>query len=154
MLDYLDSFFKEIVSSLELETDDCKVKENKAYFSVFFSENLICTVKCGDKTNYISFSVAHKKEFENLFSCYSIPSDKDHFRILFYDISELDNMTSQIANIIKSVSCTKTFDICSYYMECSDNKKCVNPNKSFARECRYKDKLEKGIIFYGKNRTV
>ena len=46
------------------------------------------------------------------------------------------------------------FGCCSRYMQCSDEKKCVNPNYMMSLGCAYKKNLEEGRIFYGKNKTV
>ena len=47
-----------------------------------------------------------------------------------------------------------TFSCCSRFVECSDAKKCLHPNKLFAQACYYKHNLESGRIFYGKNKNV
>lgn len=44
------------------------------------------------------------------------------------------------------------FGCCSRYEKCSDNKKCIHPNKLYAKACQYRENLEAGRIFYGKNR--
>lgn len=46
------------------------------------------------------------------------------------------------------------FDCCSQYEKCSDNKNCVVEDKMFSGGCRYRQKLRKGIIFYGENRNI
>lgn len=46
------------------------------------------------------------------------------------------------------------FGCCSHFIECSDAKKCVHPNKLYSRACWYRIKLEQGRILYGKNRNV
>lgn len=47
------------------------------------------------------------------------------------------------------------FGCCSKYNVCSDNKKCVHKNKFYASCCCwYYGNLDKGNIFYGKNRNI
>lgn len=46
------------------------------------------------------------------------------------------------------------FGCCSHFIECSDEKKCVHPNKLYSKACWYRIKLEQGRILYGKNRNV
>lgn len=48
----------------------------------------------------------------------------------------------------------KEWDCCSRYMECSDAKTCIHPDKRFALGCGYRKILNTGKIFYGKNRNV
>ena len=43
---------------------------------------------------------------------------------------------------------------CSRYMECSDAKTCVHPDKVFALDCGYRKVLNSGRVFYGKNRNI
>ncbi|MCI6831019.1 MAG: 3'-5' exoribonuclease [Clostridiales bacterium] len=46
------------------------------------------------------------------------------------------------------------FDCCSRYEQCSDAKQCIHPDQTFAGGCRYRQRLRKGIIYYGRNRNV
>lgn len=46
------------------------------------------------------------------------------------------------------------FGCCSRYMQCSDAKKCVHPNKLYSTACAYRHNLEHGRIFYGKNKNI
>lgn len=46
------------------------------------------------------------------------------------------------------------FGCCSQYVKCSDAKKCVHENKLYSKACLYRDNLDNGRIFYGKNRNV
>lgn len=48
----------------------------------------------------------------------------------------------------------KTFGCCSSFIECSDAKKCIHPNKLYSTACMYRENLEKGKIFYGKNKNI
>ena len=56
--------------------------------------------------------------------------------------------------IYESVFSLSDFSCCSRYEMCSDAKQCVQPNKLLGLQCSYRKKLEKGIIFYGKNKTI
>jgi len=47
-----------------------------------------------------------------------------------------------------------SFGCCSRFIECSDARRCTNPNRIFALGCAYKDNLENGRVFYGRNPTV
>lgn len=52
------------------------------------------------------------------------------------------------------VSKATRFGCCSHFIECSDAKKCVHPNKLYACACYYKANLDQGKIFYGVNKNV
>ena len=52
------------------------------------------------------------------------------------------------------VSKAARFGCCSSFQECSDAKKCVHENKLYSKACMYRDSLDQGRIFYGKNRNI
>jgi hypothetical protein len=41
-----------------------------------------------------------------------------------------------------------TFGCCSRYKLCSDEGKCIHPNRLIAEGCSYKSKLDRGIVYY------
>ncbi len=47
-----------------------------------------------------------------------------------------------------------SFGCCSHFIECSDAKECVHENRLYACACSYKRHLDRGEIFYGKNRNI
>lgn len=46
------------------------------------------------------------------------------------------------------------FGCCSSFIKCSDAKECVHENKLYGKACMYRNNLDAGRIFYGKNRNV
>ena len=42
----------------------------------------------------------------------------------------------------------ESFACCSRYQECSNDKKCIHPNKLYAKACKYRRNIEDGHIFY------
>lgn len=46
------------------------------------------------------------------------------------------------------------FSCCSRYEACSDSMECVSPYTELRKACSYRNKLLKGIVFYGKNRNA
>ena len=52
------------------------------------------------------------------------------------------------------VSKADRFACCSSFEKCSDAMKCVHENKLYSKACMYRDNLDAGRIFYGKNRNV
>lgn len=47
-----------------------------------------------------------------------------------------------------------TFACCSRYIECSDAKECIHPNRLYAMACQYRKNIENNRIFYGKNKNI
>ena len=46
------------------------------------------------------------------------------------------------------------FGCCSQMEACSDARKCLHTNKLYSKACMYRENLESGRIFYGKNRNT
>jgi len=72
-----------------------------------------------------------------------------------------EEMVNKILSNIKEMflQCYKdnsedSFGCCSRYLECSDKKSCIHPDRERARGCMYKTNLDKGLIFYGENRNT
>lgn len=63
-----------------------------------------------------------------------------------------DFLSSVLDQAINSI--TKEFDCCSRYEECSNARKCINPNPDMALGCGYRKIMKQGRIFYGKNRNI
>ncbi len=68
-------------------------------------------------------------------------------------VNIVDNIAA-VFNKCFTDSATESFGCCSRYLECSNEKKCVHPEKKEARGCMYKINLDSGRIFYGENRNI
>lgn len=55
---------------------------------------------------------------------------------------------------IKNYFPSHRFGCCSKYEECSDAKCCLHEDKFYAKGCYYRENLEQGKIFYGKNANI
>ena len=106
------------------------------------------------KRSVMKIRVTGLKYFEG------VPIDEIGEEVFTINISSIDDVivyAPQLAqvymNIMKDFE-RESFGCCSRYIECSDAKQCVHPNKVKAEACQYKTNLDKGIIFYGKNRNT
>lgn len=52
------------------------------------------------------------------------------------------------------VSKAARFGCCSMFEKCSDEGKCVHENQLYSKACIYRNHLEQGRVFYGKNRNI
>ena len=52
------------------------------------------------------------------------------------------------------VSKADMFGCCSLFEQCFDAKKCLHINRLYSKSCLYRENLEDGRIFYGKNKTI
>ena len=71
-------------------------------------------------------------------------------------IDDIENYLDDIKEVLQSIlnSMSKDFSCCSRYMECSDARACVHPDKDVALGCHYRKVLSNGQVFYGKNRNI
>lgn len=89
----------------------------------------------------------------------NIKSLSYYTRILVNDSYSLKSLIDYIFSLLEDYVDShyisdSAFDCCHRYMECSDAHRCTCPDRLYAKGCTYKAKLEKGIIFFGKNRNV
>lgn len=85
------------------------------------------------------------------------PSDKEkYWKILITDAHPLNSYKDFLVKVMAETvnRYPKEWDCCSRYLECSDAKTCVHPDKAFALGCGYRKTLSSGRIFYGKNRNI
>ncbi len=126
------------------------------YTVVKFGNLTAFRLKIRGKQHYISVPITLSDLIpENAPSKKSSQSEK-YCRISITDEYPFENY---IPFLIDTVSETvnrypKEWDCCSRYLECSDAKACVHPDKAFALGCGYRKILSSGRIFYGKNRNV
>jgi exonuclease, DNA polymerase III, epsilon subunit family len=147
--------------------------ENTPYVSIMFSpingtscyrtkeipDGLICRVKSTGKMKYVSFSSQFEKNLtENGLNITKIQSE-DFWRVElndFYSFASADSdaFSRLIAAVIVSLFAFDRFDCCGKFRECSDAGKCLHDDMIYSTACTYRKKLESGIVFYGKNRTL
>ena len=65
----------------------------------------------------------------------------------------LENLRALKRKIFRGIV-TYTFGCCNRYIECSDARRCVIAADRFSNGCQYRENLEAGRIFYGRNRNV
>lgn len=82
--------------------------------------------------------------------------DGKYCRILITDKYPLERYRDFLISVVcETVNRGPTeWDCCSRYLACSDAKACVHPDKSIALNCRYRQTLNSGRIFFGANRNI
>lgn len=83
-------------------------------------------------------------------------SEEGYIRLILDQEHPVESYTDFLATVTEATidRLPKVWDCCSRYMECSDAKACVHPDKVFALDCGYRKVLNSGRIFYGKNRNI
>ncbi len=155
MIETILSYIKSIFSndSLDFELSIKNLKGNRTSYS--FYGNVAFWYTCIKSGAYIEFP----ERFEKFISS-EISVQRRNNGVLRVSLSDNPAFESEYSKIIDSIYeyCRENrayeFDCCSRYQECSDARKCVNPNRELMLKCRYCAKLEKNIVFYGENRNI
>ena len=125
---------------------------------------LVARVKLTKKVMYLTVREKYYSYFEEYVSVNNIEVSQDKeagneswVRIpvsSLYDVLDLAKPICAVYMIVVADFCGERFGCCSRYEQCSDEGKCIHPDFLFSRACAYRENLEAGNIFYGKNRNV
>lgn len=157
--DILKECLADVILQNNVALDQLTCKEGKMYSSVWYGTQMAFRICCRDGHHYFGVSDAYTELCPQLLLD-RITKDgrSDGFtNYSFVQNSEgiLEFSTFLTACLDKAIdSLAKEFDCCSHYEQCSDAKRCVNPNPSLAVGCGYRRIMKQGRIFYGKNRNV
>ncbi|MGN1089494.1 MAG: BRCT domain-containing protein, partial [Huintestinicola sp.] len=131
-------------------------------FSLWILEPMKMKKKClriltiYEKKNKVKVEISSKRTYD----LPAVESDKinsSNARVLTFDTSDSllwDCVSEIITEDIKSYRPIERFGCCDLYEKCSDARKCLHDNLFYAKACWYRKNLEKGKIFYGKNKNV
>lgn len=134
-------------------------KEGRAYSSVWYDTQMAFRICCRNDHHYFgvsdTFAEAAPSEITNCvtrdgrsdgFTNYNFePTSDGVLRFSAFLSFVLDSAIDRIP---------KEFDCCSGFEECSNAKRCTNPNVDIATGCGYRKILKKGRIYYGVNRNI
>lgn len=116
------------------------------------AEPLLCRVKFGAKSQYISFAPQHKKILDKHQIPYVITASDSFLRISlsdFFTLASQVNFRYAINEIFAAAFNFDSFGCCSRYKECSEAGECLHDDLIYASAaCQYKKHLDKGEIFY------
>lgn len=120
----------------------------KNYCSILFDGSVVARLRAG-KIPYIEFPA----------SGFVIPEGKERNGYIKIKLDDLGNalrydnyFEMSLQGIIDAIP--KEFSCCSRYMECSNEIKCLNPDKKMAMRCGYRKVLMSGKVFFGINRNI
>lgn len=140
------------------------VSKNKdGTISVKAKSFLVAKVKLTHKTKFFEVRTKNIEHFENYISTNSVDSSCSITKLDEWSRISVKSVEDVIAfavpmsivyMLILSEFGGESFGCCARYVECSDEKKCTNPDKMMSFACAYKKNLEAGRIFYGKNKTI
>lgn len=141
-----------------------EVAKNKdGTISIKAKSILVAKVKLTHRTRYFEVRTKNIEHFENYISANNMTSTcsitdmGEWSRITVKSVDDILSFASPISIVyilVLSEFGGESFGCCARYVECSDEKKCTNPDKMMSFACAYKRNLEAGKIFYGKNKTI
>lgn len=157
------SYLSPVLQSYGLDPHSLRIKPIRQKSSVYFGgeSDLFCRIKFRGQKYYIELPSLFRSEAEK-YGIVEVPlhkmdgayGGKDFCRIICEKSENLSSLKSLFVYVLNHVidSLPTDFGCCSRYLECSDAKKCVNPDKELALKCYYLKNLRKGLIFYGDNK--
>lgn len=135
------------LSGMTAKFEELKEKGSAKNYSVTFSDSVIVRIYCGKKVTYLEFPNVGELGSDN---------KKDFVKVYIDSVKDIPDYIDRI-----KLSCQyildgfpKEFSCCSRYMECSDAKICIHPDKTAAVGCFYRKVLHSGRVFYGENRNI
>lgn len=135
---------------------DIEIKHGKTYSSVWYGSVLAFRLRLRDGTKYIEVPIGSKGTVAEI-----APPEKQKevaggfWRVIIGKLPLADCSDSLCRALQDAINrLPKGWDCCSRYMECSDAKRCVHPDPTFALSCGYRKILASGKIYYGTNRNV
>lgn len=131
-------------------------KTGDGYTAVFCGNFTIFRLKMRKGQHYISLPSLFSDLVPDGYPVKQLKSELKYFRLIIDAQHPVEFYTDFLARISGETvnRYPKEWDCCSRYMECSDAKTCVHPDKAFALGCGYRKILNSGRIFYGKNRNI
>lgn len=156
---YLNSLMprlREAVTSLGCDANQIKLNNTLAYSVVMLSSFTVFRLHIRGSQHYIDFPGIFSDLVRDNSALKPSKSDPKYLRLLIDDDHPVEQYSDFLIAITKeSVNrYPKDWDCCSRYLSCSQAKKCVHPNSTFALGCGYRKILHRGEVFYGENRNV
>lgn len=129
---------------------------SSGYTAVYLHTFTVFRLHIRGKQHYIMLPLVFSDLIPEHFPTKQMKSEGKYIRILIDPEHPVEFYTDFLVQITGEAMnrYPKEWDCCSRYMECSDAKACVHPDKEFALGCGYRKILNSGRIFYGKNRNV
>lgn len=126
------------------------------YTVVKFGSLTAFRLKIRGKQHYISIPMTLSDLIPNDAPSKKPTKNEKYYRIYVSDEYLLEGYTPFLVNVVSETvnRYPKEWDCCSRYLECSNAKSCVHPDKAFALSCGYRKILSSGRIFFGENRNI
>ena len=129
---------------------------SSGYTAVYLHTFTVFRLHIRGKQHYIMLPLTFFDLIPTHFPTKQMKADGKYIRILINPEHPVKFYTDFLIQITREAMnrYPKEWDCCSRYMECSDAKVCVHPDKVFALGCGYRKILNSGRIFTVKTATL
>ncbi|MBR1654366.1 MAG: hypothetical protein IJ690_05410 [Clostridia bacterium] len=155
----VNSISNDIIPQNEKEKIVVNVNKNNS-ISFFVFNNILLKITFQKARMFIEFRKLDSISIDELSKKFEEVKYKEndlYVKVYIIDISEINQINDELNEVYKYLYLNEpidTYGCCSRYVECSDTLKCINPDRKLARGCQYRNNLESGKIFYGKNKNI
>ena len=159
---YLDSILPQLLTSVETQGGECSFLSRRSppnsggYSTVSIVNFTAFRLHLRGKIHYISVPKVFSDLIPDDFPQKQLKSDTKYTRILIDSKHPVESYTDFLVRITGETinRYPKEWSCCSRYLECSNAKTCIHPDKTLALACGYRKILNSGRVFYGKNRNI
>lgn len=149
----------EILKSTDIDAEkSVSFKRYNSHTTILLGENIACLkIVFGTRHSFFAVSPRFKKILLENGVSYSVETSTKWLKVEINEPTDIfiyKQLVIDLYNYCMGLNSSDSFDCCSRYMQCSDALKCVNPHPEVYKYCKYKNKLKKGIVYYGKNRNI
>lgn len=154
---YTDSMIYENILRITEDTSkNIELRRNKTGASVFMFGALAFSIKMNSRSQYIETTVAAAEKFVRSIPGASAVKSGYRFPIACSkDAAAVYNaMILAVYEQRRSAVSGERFGCCNDFIRCSDALECLYKDSAEYKGCYYRQNLEAGRVFYGKNKNV
>lgn len=143
-------------TSMGASKEKIEIRHGKTYSSVKYGSVLAFRLRLRGANRYIEVPAVAKDIVSGIATLDQQKAIAGGFWRVNLQNESVSTHTAELVAVLKDAidRLPKEWDCCSRYMDCSDAKHCIHPDKSFALGCGYRKILNSGTIYYGKNRNI
>ena len=153
MVEYCFQEIERVLSEADKDISCINLKKNANDYSILFFKTLVLKFVDGKK-KYLLIKKGYEEFIPGIYKYEEVKAVTGFVRVEYDLIIDFEKLTQLLKNLYEDSKPAQTFGCCHNFIKCSDALICVHPDPIIAVECMYKTNLEKGKVFYGKNRNV
>lgn len=153
----INKIFNDINNILKLsgmDISNVQIKENLNDYTMYFHNTAVIKF-LPNKTEYLYIRCVDTIQLPDKYTFKTVKSLPDYLQFE-YDTNDTLTALSDyfLSMFINSSPIQEPFGCCHNFILCSDALKCIHPDPIFSSGCMYRENLEQGKVFYGKNRNI